>query len=776
MKPLLPLLRCHEALGLAVGLLMLAALPWSVVMVMEPAWLLLVLFVLACVAGFAGGGVFAQHSHDPPAALRFGAWTAFLSALVAASIFALSARLMESWVFVFKAGVAGLLSLLPVTFYGMVCSGIASLTLARQDTQTHSASVSPLPSRVVWCLRAVIALLVLLAVVLPPASPRRIITPAIPPPQQRQATVPRPSFVFNPPQGIESAEAMQWRFLKQREIADADASILALSRDDRLVACLSREQHAVHVIDLRSDAVWRVGLPGKVEQFSFDPAGERLLVLCQRESERFFGVADIRSGRLTMLPKPRKGMVPAGTLLWWKDTKVLVVQNDEHLMLNLDTLEIDDASQDEEWKALDPLIQQKATRETVPALMERLRWKWEVRPLIRRTELPEIAGQSRWPVTVERCLAISHPEMDCMNLFPSLAVQEDGRLCSTRDGSVVLHAIGGVLHLFYFDLEAVPDLVWKISMPHAPEDGEHAKEVTRALESGQLAALVYRPLLNPLNQQVVGPVRDDVMAVLRFKEWKGKEAIVYLWQRGSSLKEGDIIADVCSLSDDQEGELLTLNTPHRWWARLPAVNGGSLTPPKTSSRHEQVSSAQKRERDDATAQAAREAAERRKREEEVAATARMAAEKAAALEAERKAAAEKAMQRDEITPKLKDMIVRFVSGHHQKSLDGDVKGMVADYADKVDYFKNGVVDRAWILRDEVDYHNSHVVLGERIIGDVMVKHAADSSGYEAIYDLRVQAQNITTRKLIDAAFSVRMVINLTPEGMRIILQHSEKKP
>ncbi len=775
MKPLPPVLRCREALGLGAGLLMLLALPWRVVMVFEPGWLLLVLLVIACMAGFAGGGVSVQHGNDPSSALRFGAWTAFLAALVAASIFALSSRLMESWIFIFKAGTAGVLSLLPVTFYGMVCSGIAALTLTRQEAPTQPAAPA---SAMIWSLRALIALLVALAIVLPPASPLRFVAPLPTPQLQRpvQTAAPRPAFAFTPSPDIEHASAMQWRLLKQREVSGVDESTLALSPDDRYVACVAREQQAVQVIDLRTEAVWRMNLPGKVEHFSFDPTGARLLAVWLLDGERFYGVADIRGGRVTTLPKPRKGIVPSGNPFWWKDTKVLVVQNQDHLILNLDNLEIDDAAQDMEWKSLDPLIQQKIIREVVPALKDKAQWQWEVRRFIRRSELPEIVGQSKWPITLERSLAISHPLLDCMTFFPSLDVKEGERLCSTRDGSVVLRPTDGVLHLYYFDVEPRPDLVWKIVMPHAPEEGEHAKAVTRALESGQLAALVYRPKINPLNQQVVGPLREEALGVLRFLEWKGKEATVYLWQRRSPIKEGDIIADVCSLTDEPEGDLLTLNTPHRWWSRLPATNGGSLTPPKTSSRQQQTSAIQKREREANAEQMARETAERRKREEEEAASARMAAEKAAAMEAERKAAAEKAALTDEVAPKLKDMVVRFVAAHHKKSLDGDVQGMVADYADKVDYFTNGVVDRDWIMRDEATYHNSHFMFEEQVIGDVRVKHATQSNGYEASYDLRVKAQNMATRKPIDGVFSVRLVITHTSEGMRIILHHSEKKP
>ena len=181
MNPLSQVGRCREAIGLVFGLLILLALPWRLVMLMEPGWLLLVLLVLACMAGFAGGSIAVQQGLEPSKALRFGAWAAFLSALVAASIFALSARLMESWFYIFKAGTSGLLSLLPVTFYGMICAGVAALVLGPQETHSQSPgeNTPPMPL-IVWSLRGLITLLVLLAVVLPPTSPRRIALPTAP--------------------------------------------------------------------------------------------------------------------------------------------------------------------------------------------------------------------------------------------------------------------------------------------------------------------------------------------------------------------------------------------------------------------------------------------------------------------------------------------------------------------------------------------------------------------------------------------------------------------
>lgn len=113
------------------------------------------------------------------------------------------------------------MSLLPVTYYGMICAGIAALTLVPISAEARPSFQTPQPSRqIVWGLRAVIALLVALAVILPPSSPHRMAQPFVPSPVQRpqQAVAPRPTFTFTPAEGIDRASAMQWRLLKQREV------------------------------------------------------------------------------------------------------------------------------------------------------------------------------------------------------------------------------------------------------------------------------------------------------------------------------------------------------------------------------------------------------------------------------------------------------------------------------------------------------------------------------------------------------------------------------
>ncbi|HEV2841852.1 MAG TPA: serine/threonine-protein kinase [Chthoniobacterales bacterium] len=55
------------------------------------------------------------------------------------------------------------------------------------------------------------------------------------------------------------------------------------------------------------------------------------------------------------------------------------------------------------------------------------------------------------------------------------------------------------------------------------------------------------------------------------------------------------------------------------------------------------------------------------------------------------------------TRDLRAEIEKFVYEHLRKSVNADISGMIADYADRVDYYENGLVDRSFIVKDRQTY-------------------------------------------------------------------------
>lgn len=775
------LLRCREALGLTVGLLALTCLPVWERLLTEPGWLFGLLVLLSCIAGFVTGTVAVSNGADPTSATRSGAWTAFFAALAGAAVFALIARMGLSWLAVTRAGIAGLLTLLPASFYGMICAGVAAVAMT-PTTAPAKNEVAALSSKLVWGARAALAQLVLVAIILPPPSPLKIALPAVSDAMRPAPPPSRPSFSFTPPQGMEKADLLQWKLVKQREFTGVEDATVVLSRDDRYAAASLLNKQAIQVMDLHTADIWQVKVPGRVTAFSLHPDNRRIFVLFLANEELRCGVADIESGELVFLPKPRQGTIPRAPVLWWKDKQVLFAHRNERLMLNLDNLELEPAESVQEWKALDPVIQDKLVRELTAPTLDNLRWQWGSRPRVRETELPAVTGTSQWPVTLEPCLSLTHHSLDYSKVFPQVAIQGADRLLSSRDGSIVLRAANGVLTQHCFELDSPPKKTWKIKMPRSPAQGQDGPDTQRALESGELALLVYPPMINPLNQQIVGAVRSEVAAVLRFKSWIDQEAEVYLWQSYRPIQEQDIIADLCVMPASMNGSLFDSPESQRWWLKMSSANGVPLSTdavPEQKARAEMLEKVEKRDRAAREEQMAKDVAEKQKKAEEAAAVAKAEMEKAAAKQAELMAAVERAAmeaRKANVETKLKNQLDAFIRKHHQKSKEGDVEGLVSDYAARVDYFDKGTVDRSWILEDETKYHSTQVILDERIISDIVIRPDVKSGGYEAFYDLRLHAQNITNNRQSGGDFATRLIIGPTNEGFKIILHHSRKKP
>jgi hypothetical protein len=777
MNLLSSLWRSREVVGLMTGLLMIAAWWFRLAMLAEPGWLLLAIVFLSSVAGFIIGGTSSRHGEEPSRAVRVGVWTAAITGIVAASIFALIARESFNPIVHFRAKLGGLLSILPAMFYGMFAAGVSALTFARTKLPKQDVPAPALPSSMLWTVRGIIALLVWLGVQLPvttepapTAEAPRIIA------SRPQAPTP-PSFAYTVPTEMVTAQALQWKLANGRTITEVDSQLIALSQDDRWLACVPQHEKAVRAVDLHSSTTRQVALPRPIDRLSFSPSADRLFVTMST-SPAEIAVVDFTSSRYMRLPKPKNREMPSGSLLWWRDKEILITSGSERLILNLDTLEIDEASTVASWKETDSALRDKIVREMRGDLRETPRWRWQLVPLIESTELPEVLGTSGWPMKKTQALAMLHPDRDSRIVFPSISAQPVDRFLSSHDGSKVLRVRGNSIRVSYFGIGPTVPLKWTVAMPHAPADSPDATKIEAALKAGTLSAIIYPPMTNPLNQQVVGSERDVVKAVVTFVDWKDKTATVYVSQRFATIASSDVIADVNAWKDDQP-ELLSMHTPHRWWTPLGEPMAGS----------DAITSIPTIEEKSKLLMAAREAEEdlRKTREDE---------ERKAKVEAEERMAKQERERRAAMTPTPVPPPVStphrviippepttpaggirsFLLAHHQKAEKSDVIDLVRDYAIKVDYFNNGLVDRNWILQDELKYHNNNAVLEESIIGEIRVNRLPGGSGYTATYPLRVRTQDKATNRIGGGTFEVNLIIIETADGLQIARQRSEKKP
>jgi serine/threonine protein kinase len=123
------------------------------------------------------------------------------------------------------------------------------------------------------------------------------------------------------------------------------------------------------------------------------------------------------------------------------------------------------------------------------------------------------------------------------------------------------------------------------------------------------------------------------------------------------------------------------------------------------------------------------------------------------------------------TRNLQVEIETFVFEHLRKSVNADISGMIADYADRVDYYENGIVDRSFIARDRQTFAAGWPSVKILQLGAVRIHDAASSDRATISFDYRFDARNGKgIHSLGDAANT--WVLDTSDGGLKIV---SEKQ-
>lgn len=584
------LLFTPELVGIVIGAFILFTWGFQMAMLNTPAWLLLTIATLSSVAAFVTGVGSLSQDFDSHSSIRRGVASAGLAACVAACAFALMTCGIPGTPQNFKALFAGALSVLPAMFCGLF-SSIAAVILTTPPANAHHVHAPPqlqakLPE--VWGLRLVIGLLFVAAVVAP--FVRQVALPVARPSEKPVAKKLPVPFTYQVPPGMSRAHAMQWRLASARRFSDATPGTIALSQDDRWLAHGSQTDQALAMYDLHNSGNdYRIPISHSLGRLSFSPAGDRLFALTGGNSPEIV-VIDLATRESILLPKPKHRAIPQGQLLWWHEKEVLIASiRGDLFALNLDSLEVDDANAVSFWREAEPVLKEKVLQELVGSSGDSQHWAWKAGLLVENTSLPEIQGLSYWPVTISKHLAITHPEHDCSQLFPTITAEPNDVFRMSKDGCKVLRQRGSQIDVMYFKAGEAPYLKWEFLMPHTIQECPKSARVEAALEDGSLCALIYGPMTNPLTGKVVGPDRNTVRGLVRINYWLNKTATVHLAARYSEIRPGDVIADL-SIWDEQPPELLNLSTLHRWWTVLPEPLSGSdrlttIPPPRAQGSH-----------------------------------------------------------------------------------------------------------------------------------------------------------------------------------------------
>ena len=752
--------RSSEVVGVLSGLLMVACLgrPDHE---MTPLRVLGAMALVGSLAGFAGASLSSRTRLAPYHCVRLGA-----RAGVAATLVASAALVLKAWSFpgsglAWRGWILAAASLFPSMLAGTVAGGIGYFCFRRRDATTEEAvdeEPYALPRWFPLTVRGLVCLLWLVALAAPffplPYPTRTASAPAIADSVRVVREAPRPHF-YQTPEGLKSVPAAAWRVSAVRHLGRLDAEQgFAMSKDQRLIVGEDGASDGSMVMfSLDSDAVTRTpSLPFSVARAAFNETADRLF-LVSAESPPRLAVVELASHRVILLPQPKKNAVPTGPVYWLRERAVIFAwESQAALTLDLDTLELDAAH-------LPPEERERLSRETSPGFGSSERWKFAPGGMPLSTELPEVEGNGKWNLLQQQHLTLADSPAAYARLFPEIDAAPGDTWRSVADGTKMLRFRGGFLDVFHFDTRPIPPLRWKIKMPCGPDKMAGLDRVPRALKTGDLALYLYSPLINPLNSKTVGPDRTKPKAILTVASWEGTEAEVCVSEDAFPYQPGDVLADPFVTAPTTE--LIGFDQPHRWWTVCPEPPTDAADPAMLPSRDEiskrrDVELAKRRQEEEIL---------RKKVEAQAAASAR-----SNAVDVTPPVASD---QRPRVTQAFANAIGTFIVQHHLKASEGRIREMVQDYAEQVDHFSNGVVSRAFILEDELKYHQKFNYIHEEVVGEVKVSDLGGGL---------IQAQYVMRNHLVkadgsqsDGEFEVTLSMAQQPDGGWRIVKHRTAK-
>ncbi len=740
MKRLAPYFQNPELIGLVFGLCVWSLFSLIETLLLKPVWGLLAVVLVTSVAGFAAAGRASHLQFPPERCVRRGAWSGVFAVIAAAACLILMAKVQWPHNIPFRAMLLGLTSAMPAVIAGTLAAGGGALLFRRQVLDASEAKEPPadLPKWTRILIRGAI-LLFLIGAIFSPLVP--VAAPApyqLPPLHVQNSAVPAAVKVpvyYPVPKELSSSPPAAWTVTHQRELGKVRSDRgLALSSTGRFLSALELSG-AIVIYDLESDAVVRIPqLPYPVLHIAFSPDDKRLFVVLE-DLPRRVGVVDLETRFLIPLPQPKKFAVPDAPISWWKQTEVIFLTNNQNpRVLDLDSLEFNVKDLPEiELK----LIQAGLARQ----LPSNEKWTFESVSTLMASPLPEVEGTPDWRWSKGERLSIRDNVHATSRTFPDLQTNNLERIFGTMDGSKMLQIRSGYLTSFYLGTEVVPPLQWTLTMVHGPERMKEKDLVKIALERNELSLVMYAPLVNPLNNRIIGPDRERPKAILRVQSWDGKEARVWIVAGIHAYSTNDIFADLHVPGNPPR--LLEANTLHRWWMGVPRpvpeASDSSRLPLRINLGKD------------------------------------MPGEQPSHISLELQPAGQATNPPDFVEmDDLQKSINVFIVAHHRAASERRFQDVVRNYADQVDFFKNGIVGRDFILQDQSEYHKRYNYVREKVQGPPTIKEMG-TARVEVTYLMANEWQKLSDKSTGSGLFRVVLTLEDQPSGWKIIRHRADKQ-
>jgi ketosteroid isomerase-like protein len=520
-----------------------------------------------------------------------------------------------------------------------------------------------------------------------------------------------PSFAYSKPDGFDQAPVHRWDLVAHQTISPMDwRKPMAIAPNGQFLVYCRGDQAVIR--DLHSEQETASFALSDPSALAWSPESDRVFYT-ESDNSAYVGVLDIAQQRTHRLPIPKGEWVPMVEPLWWANEEVLFFTSPDYRFLNLDTLRVKAIDRSTAWSGLSE-NEQKAFSQRPPLRLPRQN-HWQLKawlPILSYqtrvdSELPLLLG-------MDHRLAVADEKAAYVRVFLDVPMQVADRVLASTDGSKFIRVHDGQAEVHYFGLKAAATRTLTLTVKARPND--LSQDLVDRLDKQQLHAFVADPLINPLNNKVVGANMNAVKALVRIQSWVGTTLTVSVAEAAAEVTAELIVADVhfwtsegAFLIDEMLGE--------DWWSEIDSIssqppgNAPELTrEPSESLVDVRRSNGLFLERQLASASNTR------------------AAPKTTQPEVTPRPSTTTAL-----TAAEKSSITTFIQAHHRKATLRDLDGFASDYAALVEFFKQGRIARSVVRKDQADYQDRWPRISENIMGTIAIE--LNGRDIFATYDL-----------------------------------------
>ncbi len=705
----------------------------------------------------------------------------FVTALVAAAILVIRTTVLHA----VPGQVTGLalltlfhavVTLLPATLFAMFTGGLSGAgSIAfrgNPDLGRPAFTFQPIHALYIGCALAFLAPFAP-SFVSRPEPPRIVVSTPRPTPRPAVSaeplvtSPPEPPFAYKIPAGFGLAEGARVQVLTQKALSDIDsASPVLLSPNGRLLAFRSESAQPPRLVIFDLDAFSekaRINLPGSPSALAWSPDGERLAAILRGDDGRMVAIAVPAEQRIIPLPRPESSAILDGGISWpVTDEVVLHPPGQPALALNLDRLELRPLSSAGFFTTLADAKKKEVSVLPGATVGQTAKWSFGLAWAVTAAGSHFVEGKPEFQSAAAPGLAVTDRTNGARTHLREVAIAGEQRAIFAPDGTKAVVVQGSDATVYYFGLRDLPSAVRRFDTKLKIEDFPQKEEIRKQLEGKQLCAFVSAPLLNPLNNKVVGAMGSQVKGIVRFLSWEGSAATVVMQEEFAPIGSGDV-ASVLHTWEKSELKVLADKAAPDWWAGLGAqvdasgeaaalANGYPHLEigPSLSSRsgtygHWMPSEPWSHGSEVRSSQPSR-------------STFRPAEQPPlppATIPAPQNYAA---------------IIGQFIVRHHEKSTAGNLDSLMRDYGDRVEHYQAGVISRDAVRAEEIKYHAPGYRVTERVRGRVQFRRLSPSrteAKYELIF-LRVKPDG----SWATGAADVMLEIEMTTAGPLIVKQNS----